>query len=68
MKKCPYCKTPLYDDANFCTRCAHKVVEECNCWVKDRPYNCGYGICPGIKLPIIEMRKAKKQGRSHSEL
>lgn len=27
---------------NFSSNCSVKMVEECDCWVKDKKYNCGH--------------------------
>lgn len=63
------CITKLYEYANFCPRCGKKRQEVCNpCWVKNKPYNCGYDKCPGRKLFEIERCMKRESQKSHSEL
>jgi hypothetical protein len=45
--------------SNFCGDCGRKLVEVCNCWVKKKPYNCGFEKCPGRDLGIMEKRRSK---------
>lgn len=47
--KCPHCNE-MTRTANFCTKCGGKLVETCNCWVLEKPYNCGQAKCPALKL------------------
>lgn len=48
---------------NFNPLTGEKLHETCpNCWVKHKPYNCGYDKCPGRKLIVYEA-----QGITHQE-
>lgn len=48
---CPNCKAPVDNADNFCMHCGTKLKKTCNCWVKKKDnYDCGKGICPGIKI------------------
>lgn len=58
--KCRNCGAEIADDANFCTCCAKKQKEVCNCWVKKEPYNCGLEKCPGYRLLEIEKSLGKE--------
>lgn len=41
---------------NFCSKTGTKIKGRCNyCWVKKKPYNCGFDKCPGLKLYISEI-------------
>lgn len=53
-KKCSYCGREQPIGNNFCGYCGIKVSEICDCWVKEKPYNCGRSKCPGIRLFLIE--------------
>lgn len=57
---CLKCGTPHPDAANFCRRCGAKLRQECNCWIKKRPYNCGQNQCPGYRLFQMEGLRAKQ--------
>lgn len=54
MKICKACGKECKDTANFCGKCAAKLSEVCNCWIKRKPYNCHQEVCPGYRLWIIE--------------
>jgi len=58
-KKCPSCGKEIPTSANFCTHCGKKLNAVCNCWVKEKPYNCGLDKCPGIRLFLIEKKRLK---------
>lgn len=52
--KCPKCLKEIKDNNdNFCKECGAKLRETCNCWMKNKPYNCGRSICPGYSLPLV---------------
>ncbi|MBR0316190.1 MAG: hypothetical protein IJQ99_04940 [Synergistaceae bacterium] len=55
-KKCPQCGQKT-ESGNFCTKCGTKLVETCDCWVLNRPYDCGENKCPALKL--LNRPKAK---------
>lgn len=59
-KKCPSCGKEIPTSANFCTHCGKKLNAVCDCWVKEKPYNCGLDKCPGIRLFLIEKRAREK--------
>lgn len=46
---------------NFSSKSGLKLHEECpSCWVKNnKPYNCGFDKCPGLKLHILEINQVK---------
>ena len=48
--KCEKCGFENPDKANFCRHCAHKLRDVCDCWVLNRPYDCGQNKCPGKSL------------------
>jgi len=48
-KKCPHCGQTVQAE-NFCSECGKKMVEVCNCWVLNKPHNCGKEKCPGVRL------------------
>lgn len=48
--KCEKCGFENPETANFCGHCAHKLREVCNCWVFNKPHNCGQEKCPGMWL------------------
>lgn len=60
---CKRCGAENQDDANFCEKCAGKLKETCNCWVKKEPYNCGQDQCPGYRLFQMEKQLQAKGGR-----
>jgi len=45
-----------YMPLNFCRQCGVKLVETCECWIKDKPYNCGHSKCPGYGLMVEECK------------
>ncbi len=47
---CKVCGTENKDDFNFCRKCGTKLKDECMCWVKKEPYNCGKDNCPGYSF------------------
>lgn len=53
-KICSHCGREQPAGTNFCGYCGNKVSEICDCWVKEKPYNCGLDKCPGIRLFSIE--------------
>ena len=55
---CPQCKTENKSDANFCKKCAKKLRQVCNCWVKKDLYDCGHEKCPGFHL-ILEPNQGR---------
>lgn len=44
---------------NFNPQTGEKLNEVCQCWVKHKPYNCGFNKCPGYKLHSIELTNQK---------
>ncbi|CAI3643273.1 hypothetical protein [Clostridium neonatale] len=45
---------------NFSPSTGKKLHEVCpNCWVKNKPYKCGFDKCPGYKLLLIESTEEK---------
>lgn len=45
---------------NFSPRTGEKINEECpNCWVKHKPYKCGFEKCPGYRLYLMELKNLK---------
>ena len=52
--KCPSCRKEIPTNSNFCSHCGKKQNIVCNCWVKEKPYNCGLDKCPGIRLYLTE--------------
>lgn len=54
--KCSDCGKLNPAEYNFCKYCGKKLVEICDCWVKEKPYNCGQSKCPGRRLFLIEKR------------
>ena len=54
--KCPHCGARTNEDGNFCTVCGRKIIEICDCWILNRPYNCGHDECPS---PIELFKKAR---------
>lgn len=57
---CPHCGHTVLA-GNFCTDCAGKLVKECDCWVLRRKFNCGLEKCPGYKLLVLLLKKAKNR-------
>ena len=57
---CIHCGTNVDNGCNFCRKCGKKLHRLCNCWVKNRVYNCGRDECPGTKLFMLEDEAAKK--------
>lgn len=57
---CPHCGHTV-SAGNFCTDCAGKLVKECDCWVLHRKFNCGLEKCPGYKLLVLLLKKAKNR-------
>lgn len=55
--KCEGCGAENPDSANFCRKCSRKLREECDCWVKKEPHNCGQEKCPGYRLFAVEKSK-----------
>ncbi|UYZ36764.1 hypothetical protein OD350_03580 [Clostridium beijerinckii] len=46
---------------NFSPQTGEKLHEICpNCWVKNKPYKCGFDKCPGYKLLVIEATTEEK--------
>lgn len=61
MKECVACGTPEVDDeANFCASCGAKLGRICNCWVLNKPYDCGQAQCPGHEGFIRHMTEKIK--------
>lgn len=58
-KKCPSCGKGIPTNANFCSYCGKKQNLVYNCWVKEKPYNCGLDKCPGIRLFLTEKNGLK---------
>lgn len=58
---CLNCGKENNSDANFCKYCGTKITEIClHCWRKNEgPYNCGFNKCPGYRLLLEEISKAK---------
>lgn len=58
---CPNCGylAPAY--ANFCKKCGTKVKEICDCWVYEKPYNCGNPKCPE-NATYLHMTERSKNG------
>ena len=50
---CPHCNARVHV-GNFCTACARKMVETCNCWQVNRTFNCGHNECPTIGALLKE--------------
>lgn len=44
---CPHCKQKV-DKGNFCGNCGQKLVRVCDCWILEKPFNCGFQKCPNI--------------------
>jgi hypothetical protein len=41
--------------SNFSSQTGEKLNETCpKCWIKNKPYKCGFDKCPGHKLLVIE--------------
>ncbi len=57
---CQYCGALCLNVDNFCQSCSAKLKEVCDCWVKKKPYNCGYDKCPGLQLIVEEIKAMKK--------
>lgn len=48
--ECKKCKFINDSNANFCVMCGIKLKQNCNCWIKKGPYNCGNAKCPSYKV------------------
>ena len=59
-EKCPHCGEAVGADWNFCMYCGGKVKNTCDCWVLNKPYDCGQAKCPGYKLRIQLFQQSKK--------
>ena len=59
--KCQHCGVGVEDTDNFCTNCGSKLREYCNCWIKNKIYNCGEKKCPGLGLFALEELRSKTQ-------
>lgn len=45
-------------ESNFNQHTGEKNNSICtNCWIKHRPYDCGYEECPGYKLIIEDVKR-----------
>ena len=58
-EKCPHCGKATGADWNFCENCGGKVKDTCDCWVLNKPYDCGQSKCPGYKLRIQLFEQSK---------
>lgn len=58
-EKCRSCEKEISTGSNFCSHCGKKQKSVCNCWVKEKPYNCGLNKCPGTRLFLIEKKGLK---------
>ena len=52
--KCPHCGATT-QIANFCTKCGGKLVETCNWWVLEKPYNCRQAKCPALRFRVTRL-------------
>ena len=65
---CKSCGTENHETANFCHECGKKLREVCDCRFKKEPYNCGQDQCPGYRLFLMELLKARSAAsESHSQ-
>lgn len=48
---CPHCEVSVRH-GNFCSLCGTKLHDSCECWVLEKPFNCGQAECPGLNLFI----------------
>ena len=54
--------------SNFSPQTGIKLHETCpKCWVKNKPYNCGFDKCPGYKL-LVQNRFVRKETRKRVHL
>lgn len=54
---CPHCEVYVRH-GNFCPLCGTKLHDSCECWVLEKPFNCGQAECPGLNLFIDPKLKA----------
>ena len=55
MATCPNCNSDV-ENGNFCSACAWKLKDVCDCWVKKQPHDCGRDWCPGLELLAEELK------------
>ena len=55
MIVCPNCGQEV-EDGNFCSVCAWKLKDVCDCWVKKQPHDCGREFCPGLGLLVEDFK------------
>ncbi len=48
---CPHCGEVVHK-GNFCSVCAKKMVDECDCWVVHQKHNCHHDKCPGWQIAV----------------